>query len=176
MTKPRKPVEPTPVHGIGAESIDFDRYYAWVDSLTVTLPDMDPADAPDLRTIAMLLAKVQNRRSDAERVAALLERKIGECKRQSVILIEGRRLERAEYLSNQAYRGLPAIHRDAIVESGTGKTTALIASAAARKAELDAALRVIRSQIDSLEMAKQTLNAISRIGESERPINPYNRR
>jgi hypothetical protein len=170
-------VKPSPGRPDGLdETIDFDRFFAWLDSLTVPLPEPDGSTPVPSSVIASLLPRVQNRRADATRAALVLERRAGESKRKIDVLTEQRRLEKAEIESDQRYRRLRRADLDATVAAATGEVSAMIAQEKAAKDRIDAALRAAKVQIDTLETAKQTLNALARIAEENEPYLNHRRR
>lgn len=173
MTQQLKPI-PT---GLETPDVNFDHLYRWLDSLTVSIPDYGEGDPVSPREIGLLMTKVQNRRGDLARVMTQLERRIGEVKRKSGILIEQRRLEKAEAEAEPRYFKYPRAAREAMINAALGDVSASLAIVKSTKDELEAALRAAKIQEDVLETAKQTLNTLSRIGE-ELPdqLNPRNRR
>lgn len=155
--------------GIGDKEIDFDKLYQWLDDQTVTLPETDGGDSISPREVTQLLLKVQNRRSAVDRIVRTLERRDGECKRRHGMLVEMRRLQRSEMESDNRFRRLAKVDREAAIARGTGNATAEIAIEHSKRARIEAALRAAKNQLDTLETAKQTLNTLSRISESDGP-------
>jgi hypothetical protein len=85
------------------------------------------------------------------------------------MLVEQRRLQRAEMDSDARFRRLAKADREAAIARGTGSATAEIAIEVSRRSRVEAALRAAKTQIDTLETAKQTLNTLARIAESDGP-------
>lgn len=152
-------------HGISANGVDFDALYQWLERLSVVLPDIDPGCPINQTEIAQCMLRVQNCRTQAEQVATLLERRLGEIKRKVDILTEARRLEKAEALANVNIRSLAKVDRDAAIDASVGHTSAKLATAKGEKSQVEAALKAVRAHMDTLEMAKQTLNAVLRIAD-----------
>lgn len=156
----KRPVD----NGLSGDAIDFDKFYRWLDGLTVTLPETD-GDPISPREVAMLMTKVQNRRTDLSRAVILLERRHGESKRRIGILIEQRRLEKVEAEADPRYHRLPAAHRAVVVNAAVGDASASISLEKSRRETIEAALKAAKVQVDVLETCKQTLNTQSRIAE-----------
>lgn len=168
-TRPPADPEPTPAKAPGfkkpAMAARFDeafwnKLYRALDSLTVTIDLPTTGETIPFSKLSDYFLLVQNNRSRLDRISRKVERKIGEVRRALSINTEMRRVERAELMLDPSLHTLRVGERDAIVERMAGVTTARIASLKATLAEFEAAHRAISTQRDTLEAAKQSLNAI----------------
>lgn len=171
---PRKPARPeppppaVPEHGVGVSTVDFDRLYTYLHGTIIQIPEPAPGEPPDLRGIGLLLARVQNQRHRLEPLSALIERRLAEHKRQIDIATEQLRLERAEAY-DVAGSGRNAEARKGHVEQMTAVSSGTLACLKANKEMFEAARKVVRSQMDTLEYAKQTLNSLKQIALADAP-------
>lgn len=173
----KKPVPPIAGNGLDGPDVDFDRFYRWLDGLTVSLPDTGANDPISPREVASYMVKVQNNRTELSRAIVLLERRLGESRRKVGILTEQRRLEKVEAEADPNVQSLPRSKRDAYISAAIGDASATISLEKSRRETIEAALRAARVQVDVLETCKQTLNTYARIGdEIPDQFSPRNRR
>ncbi len=163
------PKPPVPEHGIGADTVNFDRLYEYLHGTIIQIPEPAPGEPPDLSMIGLLLARVQNQRHRLEPLFALTEQRVGELKRRIDIAGEQLRLERAEAYDHVGAGGSNSHARKGRVEQMVTVSAATLALLRANKELFEAARNVVRSQMDTLEYAKQTLNSLKQIALADAP-------
>lgn len=157
-------------NGITEHAIDFDALYAWLDAMMVTLPEGAAGEPISPREIARYLIIVQNRRVEVDRVLMTLERRVGLMDRRLEVAKERARLARTNYASDPILVRLPKSVREASVNRRTQDLLGAVSKIKSDRSLVEAAVRAVKSHIDTLETAKQTLNALRQLSEDQ-PMN-----
>lgn len=160
MSEPKKPPR-VPPHGVGQKLVAWDVLFAYLDSLTVPIPEGAPGEPPDGLAVAILLGKVQNNRDKAVMLYRICEQRVAETKRSIGVQTEILRAERNERLRNAD--GQTADVRRAEAEAGAAHSSAGVAILKARLAAFEGARNSVKATIDTLETAKQSLNSIKQL-------------
>ena len=161
MTTPKPKTIPIPDHGIGIRTVVWDRLFEYLDSCVVMIPEYAPGEPPDPSSLANLMARVQNNRQKVESLYRIVQQRIAEAKRAHDTAKEGLRVERSQLIGQVA--GYNAEERKANLEAFTIRGSATVNTLAAIRAAFEGAEKAVRSQLDTLETAKQTLNSIRQL-------------
>lgn len=143
--------------------IDWPKFYAAVESLSVPMPTYAPGEPADLGDLRRLLCKVQDNRDRGNRLLNSILQRLAEAKRNRDIAKTTLRVERVTYASDPQILALrsAAERRQSIDELGVPLVTK-IGFLESRIAELGIARECVENALRSLETAKETLNAIHR--------------
>lgn len=149
-----------PEHGVHARGVEWERLYAYLDSLVVQMPEGGPGEPPDGLGVSLLLARVQNNRQKLESLLRLVEERVATTKRVLAAAVEILRTEQAELVAGSARDGHTAAQRRARAELDTSHRRAEVAVIKGRAAAYEGARKAVGSQMETMETAKQTLNSI----------------
>lgn len=145
--------------------VDWQKFYAALERLGVSIPEHAEGDAVDLAMVSRLLIRVQNNRAKLDAVIRKLDRSIAVIRRNITLSTEERRLRRLEARRSDEVMGLRSREqRDAAVEDAVQVVSARIAILHARRDDYEAARASAEGMLKTLQTAKETLNSLKNIG------------
>ena len=145
--------------------VDWQKFYAALERLGVSIPEQAEGDAVDLAMVARLLVRVQNNRAKLDSVVRKLDRSIAVLRRNITLKTEERRLRRLDARRSDEIMRLPnKEQRDAAVEDVVQIISAQIAILNARCDDYAAARASAEGMLKTLQTAKETLNSLKNIG------------
>lgn len=178
MAKKRPPADQppeapaTPVHGIGLSVVDWDKLYAYLDSLTVQIPEPADGEPPDPVLLSQLMVRVQNARQDADKLARLTEQRMAEAKRRASVAKEQLRVERASLLAGGGFYAPNEAQRRAMVDDMTSTRATELARHKSDQDTFEGARSAVHATLATLETAKQTLNGIRQLFQQQPGTSP----
>lgn len=140
--------------------VDWEQFYRALERFRVELPSFNPGEPPDPASIVSLMFKVQNHRNGLDTIARKIEQRLASYRTKVQILTEQLRHERILWEADPAVASLrtkAARKEQADMLSST--TAARLAFCKGEVAQYESAKKVVTMQLDTLETAKQTLNA-----------------
>lgn len=185
-TDPAAPADPTPpaeapdvsagdsieqeLTGTGANSanvnFDWSAFYAHLAGFAVTLPTYQPGDAINPHELHYYLGLIQNRRQGVDDLAVRLDQRIGLLASRIESLKALITNERIMYATEDSVVSLPQRQRKQAVEEMLLSKLSKLGLFKATLKQAEAARRAVDQRINSLQTAKETLNAQVRIYES----------
>lgn len=144
--------------------VRWSTFYRWLDSKQVRMPEYAPGEPPDLNEIASLLVRVQNSRDDIESRLRRIDQRLGSLRRDAALLAESRRLQRLEAHGDAAVATAKTQRdRDMLADLSAQSTSARLAVVIGTIKEYEAAHAAASRMIQTLQTAKETLNALRSI-------------